>query len=415
MNIDALSLDGENPRHPLTYDQHDAIAALLDDGLEKINNLAKDIAEYGLSPAELLIVMPHEQGRYIVLEGNRRIAALKILRQPDLAEGHSSSSRFNWIKAEHATFVDKVPCAVVSSREEARHWLELRHTGEREGAGVVPWSTSAKQRFSPRSGTHTDKAMKVIDVLRSSYSDDTELLEDLKVVSIEKSTTLGRLVSDPDVRSILGINLKKEIIERNYLPLIRCVVSDLVRKISVSDIKSKEQRKQYIEDVRDRLFDENVSPSMQPTEPQKRSNKRKKKATNQAFLFDGLELNNLGEKVSAIVKELQRLDIEKFPHASSVLLRCIIELSVDQFYQKKGWEHIQLQRGVRRCLDEIDPSRKDDKYVYIRKSLSGQDSLLTPSTLHGYVHSQYVHPSPTDLRAYARNYHPFLAALNGCI
>lgn len=424
MKVEDLRLDVKNPRHPEADHQRDAIIALLNDGSEKISNLAKDITEHGLSPAELLIVMRSGQGKYVVLEGNRRIAALKLLHHPDLVRGHIFESQFDWIRetTENRNIITEVPCAIVSSREEAHHWLELRHTGERGGAGIVPWSPAAQQRFSPRRGTQIDKAMKAIDMLRLSYPSDTELLEDLDIIVDNRLSTLGRLIGDPDVRYSLGIAFKRgEIVfsEEMSLPIVQKVISDLARNLSVSELKSKDQRRQYvggirdsISNVRDDTSDNDALLPTQPVSPKIKSKTRRKRATTQVVLFDGLELDNLGEKVSDILEELQRLDIERFPYAASVLLRSVIELSVDQFHKNRDWVQKDFRKDIRRCLDEIDESKKAHEYEYMRKSLSGQNSLLTPNTLHGYVHSSYFHPSPADLRAITKNYRPFLEALD---
>jgi hypothetical protein len=51
--------------------QREAQRALARDQQRKLQILAKDIVENGLSPMELPAVAPTEEGRYIVLEGNR--------------------------------------------------------------------------------------------------------------------------------------------------------------------------------------------------------------------------------------------------------------------------------------------------------------------------------------------------------
>ena len=390
--------------------------ALLDDSPEKINVLARDIAEHGLSPAELLIVMQYDQRRYVVLEGNRRIAALKLLHSPKMAKGHPEESLFGWMKG-HSNVITEVTCAVASSRLEARHWLELRHTGERGGAGVVPWPPSAQQRFSPSRGTHTDKAIKVIDFLRSSHPNDTELLEHLETIVAKKLTTFGRLVSDPYVRDILGIDLKRKdtiTSDLRLLRLIRSVVSDLSDNLSVSDLKSKDQRRRYIDSIKTTSSAPSSSLPTKPTNDKGQSPARRKRSTPPpSFLLHDLELDNLGERVSSILKELQRLDVEQYPNAISVLIRCIVELSVDQFHMKRSWEPDRFfWKRIEKCVNEIDKSGKDNKYVPVRTGLRDQNSLLAARTLHGYVHNPYFHPTSTELRTIAKNYLPFLKALN---
>ena len=56
---------------------------------EKLLELAQDILDVGLSPGEPLWVAPdpRAQGKFVVLEGNRRITALKVMDNPALASG----------------------------------------------------------------------------------------------------------------------------------------------------------------------------------------------------------------------------------------------------------------------------------------------------------------------------------------
>ena len=429
VRVDDLLLDVENPRHPKAHNQRDAIRALLADGSEKIAALAEDIARHGLNPADLLIVMPYDQYRYIVLEGNRRLTALKLLHRPDLAKGHTSESRFNWIKesiGKHTNIANEVPCAIVNSRQEARHWMELRHTGERSGAGVVRWSAEAQQRFSPDRGTHANKAMIVIDILRSLYLDDTEFSEYLEMVSSQKLTTFGRLVSDPYVRSKLGIDLRERKFtssDQKSMRSIKTVVVDLASNISVSDLKTKEQRRIYIDSIGIDTSSSDLPSLDKPVVSPKRSTTRKKTITTTITpLFDGLKLDKLGVRVSAILEELQRLNTEQFPNASSVLIRSIIELSIDQFYKAKDWNdkdhknnRLPLRKKIERCVNEIDDSKKDPKYSPVRRGVQDKDSLFATNTLNEFVHNQYYHPSPTELQTIARNYLYFLKSLNDCI
>jgi len=52
---------------------------------KEILNLAKDIAERGLSPIDGVLVLPNPESssEYVVWEGNRRITALKLIDDPN--------------------------------------------------------------------------------------------------------------------------------------------------------------------------------------------------------------------------------------------------------------------------------------------------------------------------------------------
>ena len=82
--IDKLLLDSENPRIGSATNQREALQKILDDQEEKLFALAEDNVDEGLSPIDRLLVLSEKKGedRFITLEGNRRVGALKILANP---------------------------------------------------------------------------------------------------------------------------------------------------------------------------------------------------------------------------------------------------------------------------------------------------------------------------------------------
>jgi hypothetical protein len=84
--VSTLELDPLNPRIPALVDapsQRDIVAYMVEH--EEVYDLARSIADFGgLYPGESLIAV-EEDGKKTVVEGNRRLAALKLLNSPDLA------------------------------------------------------------------------------------------------------------------------------------------------------------------------------------------------------------------------------------------------------------------------------------------------------------------------------------------
>ncbi len=153
-----LVLDAENPRlgNP-NVGQRDVMRALAASQGRKLLALARDIVESGgLNPTELAIVMPFEddEHRHVVLEGNRRIVAVKALENPESVNGAVDSAVLKELRNLSKQYLENpiegIPCWVVKTRDDARHWIELRHTGENEGAGVVRWSSDDINRFRAR-------------------------------------------------------------------------------------------------------------------------------------------------------------------------------------------------------------------------------------------------------------------------
>src|SRR5229473_4701591 len=89
LDIDHLLLDSENPRFETATTQRDVLQRILDDQEEKLYQLSLSIATEGMSPIDRLLVVRENKSsdRFIALEGNRRVAALKILTNPAVLTG----------------------------------------------------------------------------------------------------------------------------------------------------------------------------------------------------------------------------------------------------------------------------------------------------------------------------------------
>ena len=145
IEVDKLLFDVKNPRHDILSDQTETLHEIMLDQKGKLLKLAKDIVDFGVNPSELSIVTPSkdESDKFVVTEGNRRLAALKLLADPAMAALGYNSKDVNTFKAYGEKYNDSpiksLACVVFGQRDEANHWIELRHNGENEGRGVVPW------------------------------------------------------------------------------------------------------------------------------------------------------------------------------------------------------------------------------------------------------------------------------------
>jgi hypothetical protein len=82
LNIADLLLDLTNPRLTGVRNQRDALQKIVDDQGEKLDVLAGSFVDEGMNPMDRFRVLREEEDadRYAVLEGNRRLAALKSAR-----------------------------------------------------------------------------------------------------------------------------------------------------------------------------------------------------------------------------------------------------------------------------------------------------------------------------------------------
>lgn len=144
-----LLLDERNPRLPLSVSrsQNEMIEYLAK--TTSITELMTAIGENDYFPGEPLVVIPDGHGRYIVVEGNRRFAALKLLSDPELFP----SGRRVREAAESAQFrPQEVPCVVFDTRDQVVNYLGYRHI-----TGVKQWEPLAKARYiAAYFDNHTD-------------------------------------------------------------------------------------------------------------------------------------------------------------------------------------------------------------------------------------------------------------------
>ena len=140
--VDNLLLDGDNPRLPERLHRaspSDLVKFLYEEGV--LEELAQSYLDNGFFQHEPLIVLPTgEQDKYTVVEGNRRLAALKILRgTPEAGDIH-----FAGIDPTPADLEDleEIPCFPVSERDEIHAYIGFRHIG-----GLKTWPPEAKARY----------------------------------------------------------------------------------------------------------------------------------------------------------------------------------------------------------------------------------------------------------------------------
>lgn len=142
LEVSQLQFDPENPRLPERIDgsNPDEVAEFF---LQECNliELMMSIAEQGYFPGEPLIVISNKHGDgHTVVEGNRRLASLKILIG-DIAP-RSMENAVGRILAEAKHRPNVVPCLIFGEREEVLNYLGYRHI-----TGIKEWDALAKARY----------------------------------------------------------------------------------------------------------------------------------------------------------------------------------------------------------------------------------------------------------------------------
>jgi hypothetical protein len=229
-----LLLDVRNPRHDPVDTQEEQIAALVKD--DQVRSLATDIAMNGLSPIEKPIVLYDEDAeKYIVLEGNRRVCSLILLHNPMLAPAGVRSAFNNMSK-------DKVPesieCALAESREEARLWIERRHSGLSGGIGLKSWNAIQKTRASDAYEKPNDNSLALALFEYAKKHLNLDCSE--KKASL---TTATRYLGNNKFRNTMGIRSRRT----NKVVRIACSHSEFESILFrfLSDLIENDQTKEF--------------------------------------------------------------------------------------------------------------------------------------------------------------------------
>lgn len=415
-----LNVSTDNYRFEPVKSQNKAIATMIEDQGEFLFNIAKHIVENGLNPGDPVQVTPSEEDttKYNVLEGNRRIVSLKLLAHPDLIENTERKSLKNKFKALHgeqeAKIIHEVNCLVFDKPEDADKWIKLKHTGPNEGIGTVRWSPGQIDRFEEKVEKKSSLYLQTIDLLKKSKYVPSKLKERLNDAPV---SNVERLISDPDVRKFLGLEyskgkLKSSIAEEEVVKGLTHIMENLLdRKINVNNIYYKENRESYIS-----KFPKSATPNTtikaektweapQSDKTTKDNRHRSRGGKRTTVIPSTHSINISNTKVSRIYDELQRLKIKKFKHASSVLLRVFVELSIDCYSKKhnlplmdKKGKFMKLKDKVKAVVTQLEKNQENVSVCKgVMVEMNKKHGTLGIDTLHAYIHNAHFSPQSSDL------------------
>lgn len=221
---------------------------------EQVINIAEDIVENGLDPTTLTAIVRDAtvvRSRYITLEGNRRLLALKALETPETIESVLTPGRRRRLQRASEIYrydpISHVTCVVFDTPEEAWYWIELRHTGENGGVGLVRWGSDEQDRFRSRHGRSASRkpAGQILDFVDAVEAPSPGANN--KILS-----NVARFIATPTVRAMLGMDVEKNVVYAEYPPSqifrgLRKVVNDLrSNDIRVGDIYYEDDRMNYL-------------------------------------------------------------------------------------------------------------------------------------------------------------------------
>lgn len=138
--VDALRFDTRNPRFVdfSANDPAEIVRFLYDEA--DLNELVQSIATSGFQPFEPLIVLK-EGTHLVVLEGNRRLGAVLLLRNPAIQA--QLNVKVPPLLPEHARTLDPLLVREVGSQADARAYIGFKHIN-----GPHKWDSLAKAKYA---------------------------------------------------------------------------------------------------------------------------------------------------------------------------------------------------------------------------------------------------------------------------
>jgi hypothetical protein len=202
IEVDRIYLYEENPRHEPMESQEEIIGYLCKD--EQVFNLARSLSEAGPNPLQLVgLVQVPGSGRastkknYQVWEGNRRVCAIKLLNDPDLAPPHLRRDFARLAAASAHLPIKKLSAVIFDDHDDLKFWMGIIHDGAQAGVGQLDWDAQQKARHF---GTSRNRvALSVLDAA-----------ETLGFITKDerqgKLTTAQRFLNSSVVREAIGID-----------------------------------------------------------------------------------------------------------------------------------------------------------------------------------------------------------------
>jgi len=458
IKLSNLYLDLHNPRYEEQRSQNEALNTIAGEQKDKLLVLLRDIIAHGLNPSDIPIVMPDKErvNGYIVLEGNRRIAALKLFKKPAILTSASLRQKYSKLNEKNKEgIVKSIECLVVDSREEANLWIERKHEGEMNGAGTVRWDNVQKSRFLASKTGKDSKAVQLIDFLKAATNGDEEFASQLGKVS---ATNLERLISTPEVCSDLGLVYNHGEFSSKYeweeiLKGLKAIVKRLSQDdFNVSQIYLKDDRLKFMGSIPpDELPDSSKRATdtwllkdyrSQSRVPGKSGGKNDDTTTGTTddntvgsdnyqrptkrwhFVPDGLKLTIPNERSNRIFSELKQMSHVTMPNACAVMMRVFLELSVDCYLEEF---HLLKNGAVSASKDPRDLKQKTNEVINqmnqqktyldpakakgIKTEINNDKSVFSIDTLNAYVHNLSFNPIPETLMLSWDNIEPFIVAL----
>lgn len=364
-----LHLDDRNPRLGREFSARapqQVIQYLFEH--DKAMDVAESIATRGYFPNEPLLAIK-EDDRLVVVEGNRRLAALKALLEPGILEDsyHRKISRLS--RRIDRSQITEVPVTIAPNRRATDRQVSGRHVG----TPVLAWRAENRASFildkiaegydnddlrdelgfNPTDIQHARQTRAIAEMARSLDLPD-EIKAKLDNPRAKVFSTIERVIDSKVGRDYLMISpdpehgLKGNTSKKEFVKGFSKLVSDIVlKKVSSRSLNKSEDIENYFKTSwapnelpikqKGSFVPSDITKDKPSAAPSKHTTTAKAKKTKSALttvLPKDLRIRYGNERLVDIRSELVKLRRVDYPNAGAVLLRVFLELSIIDYLKR---------------------------------------------------------------------------------
>lgn len=437
-----ISLDRLNPRiNILEQDtETDIVRKLI--RYEDIIELAKKIAKTGLLRGERPIVVK-EHGQYVVLEGNRRICACKLLLSPELIPTEYRKTFPRLTTADDIDRIKQIEVDVSPDRKTAEPLLTLRHTEY----GVRRWKPVARMRRVKRLLDEGFEVEEVAAELQESPSKVRKTIREFRLLELAgqlKGLTKEETskLDDPDLKTnpftrffdLAGV---KEYFGLTFSPngtphiapprkkfddKLRLVVKAFLSgkefdtRSDPAEILGQEFRKFRKTLTGKPKSSKNPPPggggtgegSPEPPDAPPPAPPPKPPGKPDRF-FENLNCRNTSNQIRSVVTEIRKISPDLYPISGTYLLRTLIELCLRQLVTNSGEQPSGRDPTL---TDFVNFSLQHRAKVFPNKRMGDVIESAHKQKLFDYlnivVHQQWMNADPSQLKTTANALRNFI-------
>lgn len=334
IKIEELMINAENFRHNPVIDEEQAIIELIKDSgdtsSKSIYDIAQSINNEGYYPQEIISVYFSDKfKKYILLDGNRRVTAIKLSKNPSLIPDSFKKikSKFENLILDKINDLSELPCFIYKNIIEAIEYLKTIHTA---GSGPKSWGRLQQLRFLEVYGTQND--------LTYGYKVCKQYLTPQEIEESKNFSTVERVLKKSLFESIFEESKQKIYSKDEKRNLLLKLITDTNKKTFNSRaLNTIDDIKNYINGELSVELINSVNETNEKTIEVNSPKPQEHVFTN--ITFTGLDHNKPIENslihLCSELKEITKLkNFEKFKISATCLIRNVLEVSLKYWLNK---------------------------------------------------------------------------------